>query len=210
MPHQALVALAVVDLTETLVLAVTDKKTTGAPYFVESGHNQPSVYPQPVINEVKAAAIAGIKALDVNNCACHAEIKVQDGKAYIMEVGARLGGDFIGTTLTHLSTGIDMVAAAINCALGVEPYLEPTESKHGVCISYFCPKQGVLKKVSNTEVLNDSRVFDWEIYYKEGDVIPEVTSSLCRSGHLIVMDESPELAIELADKLIDEVKFETI
>ena len=36
-----------------------------------------------------------------------------------MEIGARLGGDFISTELTHLSTGVDMVAAAINCARGI-------------------------------------------------------------------------------------------
>ena len=96
------------------VLTVTDKKTTGAPHFVELGHNQPSVYPSEIVRTIENAAKSGVKALGVNNCACHAEVKVQDGKVYIMEIGARLGGDFISTELTHLSTGVDMVAAAIN------------------------------------------------------------------------------------------------
>ena len=193
------------------VLAITDKKTTGAPYFVELGHNQPSVFPQIVVEEIKAAAVSGVKALNVNNCACHAEIKVQDGKAYIMEIGARLGGDFISTELTYISTGIDMVAAAINCALGIEPCLEPKEGPlHGVCIRYFCPKPGKLMSISNTEVLNDSRVYLWEIYHKEGDMIPEVTSSLCRSGHVIVIEESAQKAIEGAEEIIDSIIFETI
>lgn len=192
------------------VLAITDKKTTGAPYFVELGHNQPSVFPQIVVEEIKAAAVSGVKALNVNNCACHAEIKVQDGKAYIMEIGARLGGDFISTELTYISTGIDMVAAAINCALGIEPCLEPKGPKHGVCIRYFCPKPGKLMSISNTEVLNDSRVYLWEIYHKEGDMIPEITSSLCRSGHVIVIEESAQKAIEGAEEIIDSIIFETI
>ncbi len=135
------------------VLTVTDKKTTESPYFVELGHNQPSVFHHEIERKVKTAAVAGVKALRVNNCACHAEIKIQDGKAYIMEIGARLGGDFIGTELTHLSTGIDMVAAAINCALGIEPCLKPTEKKHGVCIRYFCPTPGKLINIDNTDVL---------------------------------------------------------
>ena len=124
------------------VLTVTDKKTTEAPYFVELGHNQPSVFPAEIVEEIKAAAVAGVKALGVNNCACHAEVKVQDGKAYIMEVGARLGGDFISTVLTPLSTGIDMVAAAIDCALGITPKLNADSVSHGVCVRYFCPKPG--------------------------------------------------------------------
>lgn len=192
------------------VLAVTDKKTTGAPYFVELGHNQPSCYPKEIVGKIKKAAMLGVKALKVNNCACHAEVKVQDEKAYIMEIGARLGGDFISTELTHLSTGIDMVAAAVNCALGIEPCLNSTEPKHGVCIRYFCPKPGKLISISNAELFNNAHVYNAEIYYNVGDIISEVTSSLNRSGHVIVTEETPQKAVELAEKMINEVNLETI
>lgn len=191
------------------VMTVTDKKTTEAPHFVELGHSQPSCYPSETVEKIKSAAVAGVKALGVNNCACHAEVKVQKGEPYIMEIGARMGGDFISTILTPLSTGVDMIAAAVNCALGIEPCLQPTVKQQGVCIRYFCPKPGVLKSIKNTEVLNDPRVYEWEIYHKVGDFIPEITSSLCRSGHVIVTEETPQKAIELADRMIREVKFET-
>lgn len=188
---------------EIHVLTVTDKKTTGAPHFVELGHNQPSCFSDTDVETLKAAAVAGVRALGVNNCACHAEAKLMNGKAYLMEVGARLGGDFISTELTHLSTGIDMVAAAIDVALGVEPDLSAKEEPKGVCIRYFCPKPGKLVSISNTEVLNNPHVYLWEIYPKEGDVIPAVTSSLCRSGHVIVTEKTPQKAIELAERLIE-------
>lgn len=191
------------------VLTVTDKKTTGAPHFVELGHNQPSCFSVADVETLKAAAVAGVKALGVNNCACHAEAKLMDGKAYLMEIGARLGGDFISTELTHLSTGIDMVAAAINVALGVEPDLNPKEESKGVCIRYFCPKPGKLVSICNTGILKDPRVYLWEIYHKVGDVIPEVTSSLCRSGHVIVTEGTPQKAISLAEHIIHNVKMET-
>lgn len=192
------------------VLTVTDKKTTEAPHFVELGHNQPSCFSAEEVETLKAAAVDGVKALGVNNCACHAEAKLQGGKAYLMEIGARLGGDFISTELTHLSTGIDMVAAAVDVALGIEPDLSVKEEPKGACIRYFCPKPGKLVSISNTEVLNDPRVYKKRIYVHEGDMIPEVTSSLCRSGHVIVTEETPQKAIELAEKLISEVKFDTI
>lgn len=195
---------------EIHVLTVTDKKTTGAPHFVELGHNQPSCFSATDVETLKAAAVAGVRALGVNNCACHAEAKLMNGKAYLMEVGARLGGDFISTELTHLSTGIDMVAAAIDVALGVEPDLSAKEEPKGVCIRYFCPKPGKLVSILNTEVLNNPHVYLWEIYPKEGDVIPAVTSSLWRSGHVIVTEKTPQKAIELAERLIESVKFETI
>ena len=195
---------------EVNVLTVTDKKTTEAPHFVELGHNQPSCRTAEEVETLKAAAVAGVKALGVNNCACHAEAKLMDGKAYLMEIGARLGGDFISTELTHLSTGIDMVAAAVDVALGIEPDLSVKEEPKGACIRYFCPKPGKLVSISNLEALDDPRVYEKKIYVQVGDMIPEVTSSLCRSGHVIVTEETPQKAIALAEKLITDVTMETV
>lgn len=189
------------------VLAVTDKKTTEAPYFVELGHNQPSVYPEEIQQKLKDGAIAGIKALGLSNCATHCELKVQDGEAYLMEIGARMGGDFISTELTHLSSGIDMVAATINVVLGIEPNLTPSEPKHGVCIRYFTPNAGILQSIEGVEALEDAYVYDAEIYKQIGDVIPEVRSSLDRSGHVIVVDETAQKAIERAESLLSKVVF---
>lgn len=195
---------------EVHVLQVTDKKTTEAPYFVELGHSQPSMFPTETVESVKRAAIMGVIALQVNNCACHAEVKVQNGQAYIMEIGARLGGDFISTELTHLSTGIDMVAAAINVALGEKPNLEPIAKPQGVAIRYFTPQPGKLVAIENEEALKDTQVYDAEIYHKVGDMIPVVKSSLDRTGHVIVTAPTVFEAINKAEKIINEVKFTTI
>lgn len=194
---------------EPYVLAVTDKKTTEAPYFVELGHNQPSVFPIDIQQKLKDGAIAGIKALGLSNCAAHCELKVQDGEVYLMEIGARMGGDFISTELTHLSTGIDMVAATICVVLGVEPDLQPKETKHGVCIRYFTPMPGKLVALEGKDALNDTHVYDAEIYHELGDMIPEVKSSLDRSGHIIVTDVDAASAIERAEGLLNTVKLIT-
>lgn len=192
---------------EPRVLAVTDKKTTEAPYFVELGHNQPSLYPDEVQQKLKEGAIAGCKALGLTNCAAHCELKVQNGEAYLMEIGARMGGDFISTELTHLSSGIDMVAATIDVVLGVKPNLNPVEDKHGVCIRYFAPQPGRLTAIEGLTALNDTHVYDAEIYVKPGDDIKEVKSSLDRSGHVIVTDETVQQAIKRAESILETIKF---
>ena len=158
---------------------------------------------------MKNGAIAGIKALGLSNCAAHCELKVQDGEAYLMEIGARMGGDFISTELTHLSTGIDMVAATISVVLGLEPNLQPTEEKHGVCIRYFTPKPGKLIAIEGEEALKNAHVYDAEIYHQVGDMIPEVKSSLDRSGHVIVTDVDATSAIKRAETIISNVKLIT-
>lgn len=194
---------------EPHVLAVTDKKTTEAPYFVELGHNQPSVYPEEIQQKLKDGAIAGCMALGLTYCAAHCELKIQNGEAYLMEIGARMGGDFISTELTHLSSGIDMVAATIDVVLGVEPNLQPVEEKHGVAIRYFTPMPGVVKSIEHTELLNRVNVYDAEIYVKSGDEVREVKSSLDRSGHVIVTATTPQEAIKVAERLVENVKILT-
>lgn len=198
------------------ILTVTDKKTTGAPHFVELGHSQPSLFSKQDIAAVEEAAAMGVKALGVDNCACHAEIKLQHdtknapGKAYIMEIGARLGGDFISTVLTELSTGVDMVAAAIKCSLGETPDLSPHKPPQGACIRYFCPPSGRLLSITDTDQLNRPDVYNHEIYISPGDIIPEVTSSLSRSGHVIVVGQTAGDAIALAEHLLEQVKFKVL
>ncbi len=191
------------------VLQVTDKKTTEDPYFVELGHNQPSLFPQAIVDAVRNAAVMGVKALKVNNCACHAEVKVQDGEAYLMEIGARLGGDFISTELTHLSTGIDMVAAAICVALGMEPDLTPKSQPQGVCIRYWHPTAGKLVAIENEEYVQKDYVYQYEIYHHVGDMIPEVKSSLDRSGHVIVTAPTAKEAIDRAEDIISNIALVT-
>lgn len=191
------------------VLAVTDKKTTEAPYFVELGHNQPSIYPDEIQQKLKDGAIAGCKALGLTYCAAHCELKIQNGEAYLMEIGARMGGDFISTELTHLSSGIDMVAATIDVVLGVEPNLKPVEEKHGVAIRYFTPNPGIVMSMEGEEMLKRPDVYDAEIYVKPGDKVREVKSSLDRSGHVIVTASTPKEAIKLADSLVERVKIIT-
>lgn len=200
---------AIVWNREVHVVQVTDKKTTEAPFFVELGHNQPSLFPHEVVATVQDAAICGIKALRLENCAAHAEIKYQDGKAYIMEIGARLGGDFISTILTRLSTGVDMVAAAIRIAMGEAPYLAPQSKPQGVCIRYFCPPPGHIVSIDGMEVLQRPDVYDAEIYRHVGEDVPFVRSSLDRSGHVIVVATTPEIAINHADNIVDSVHFIT-
>ena len=191
------------------VLAVTDKKTTEAPYFVELGHNQPSVYSEELQQKLRDGAIAGCKALGLTYCAAHCELKIQNGEVYLMEIGARMGGDFISTELTHLSSGIDMVAAAIDVVLGLEPNLQPAEERHGVCIRYFTPRSGRVVSIENTDMLNRPDVYDAEIYVRPGDKVREVKSSLDRSGHVIVTEPTVFEAIKNAEKIINEVKIIT-
>jgi biotin carboxylase len=80
---------------EHYILAITDKVTTGSPYFVELEHHQPSVLSDQVQQNIRVETLKALKALQIENGASHAEFKITaSGRVVAIEVGARLGGDF--------------------------------------------------------------------------------------------------------------------
>lgn len=193
---------------EPTVLAVTDKLTTGSPYFVELRHSQPSQASKEDLIKIKVLAISGCMALGLNWCAAHVEIKIQNGRPYIIEIGARLGGDFISTDLTYISTGIDMVGAAIELAFGEIPNLNPKCTPKGVAIKYFTPVPGKLMNIINDSVINAPYIYQLEIYRKIGDMVPEVKSSLDRSGHVIVVGEDAQKSVECVEYVARQIQFQ--
>lgn len=100
------------------IITYTDKVTTGPPHFVELEHHQPAKLSNSIIEHVDEITLASLEALEIINGASHVELKItEDGDIYIIEVGARMGGDFIGSHLVELSTGFDYLKAVIDVAL---------------------------------------------------------------------------------------------
>jgi biotin carboxylase len=105
------------------ILAITDKVTTGAPFFVEIAHHQPAQITNELKNKILTISKLALNALQIENGASHTEIIVTNEEIIIVEVAGRMGGDFIGSTLTYISTGIDTLNAVINISLGIKPEL---------------------------------------------------------------------------------------
>lgn len=106
-------------------LALTQKFTTGAPHFIETGHLQPAVVDESILEKVKSIVEHALDTLKIRNGASHSEIKIDDnGKIMIIEIGGRMGGDCIGSDLVQLSTGYDFVNMVIDVACGNAPSFE--------------------------------------------------------------------------------------
>jgi biotin carboxylase len=118
------------------ILAVTDKVTTGAPHFVELEHHQPSDLSSEIIEKIKILTLEGLNAVGITYGAAHTEVKInEEGMPFIIEIGGRMGGDFIGSDLVRLTTGYDYVKAVINVALNI--FEEPTMDHSSFAGVYF-------------------------------------------------------------------------
>ena len=121
-------------------LTITDKITTGAPHFVELEHHQPANITPEQYENVYCLTRTALDSLGITEGASHAEYKITDnGEIYIIELGARMGGDFIGSDLVFLSTGYDFVKGVIEVALG--EFKEPTVTSLAYSGVYFLSKE---------------------------------------------------------------------
>ena len=172
-------------------LAVTEKFTTGAPLFVETGHLQPPLH-------MDGATLAAIKALvpKVLDClgvrygASHTELKVDsDGTIRLIECGARMGGDCIGSDLVRLSTGVDYVRAVIEAACGVEPACEPSPETFVSSVRFiFGPED-----LAALETIQREKP---EALYRVSEILPfdgrEIRDSSTRYGYYIMTAKTPD------------------
>ncbi len=183
------------------IVAITDKMTSGIPHFVETGHSQPAQIGEAESFAIRQAAAHGIRALGLNWCASHAELKLAPDGPYLIEISARLGGDFITTELVPRSTGIDMVAAAIRLCLGEEPDLDAQHSPQGVAIRYLTPSPGLVVSVDGVD---EARYLDGvkivEVYVAPGQEIGKLNSSLARAGHVVAEGRTAREAVKNAER----------
>lgn len=107
-------------------LACTKKYTTGAPHFIETGHIQPAYdLSDETVGEIQKLVPRILDTLGVRYGASHTELKVDDaGRIRIIETGARMGGDCIGSDLVYISTGYDFCKMVVQTACGEKPSLQ--------------------------------------------------------------------------------------
>lgn len=121
------------------ILALTKKYTTGAPHFIETGHAEPAEdIPADMLPAVRGQVLAALDALQIRYGASHAEFLLTPARdVRIVEVGARMGGDCIGSDLVYLSTGVDFLAAVIDAACGRVPDLTPKREPRRARIEFI-------------------------------------------------------------------------
>ena len=178
------------------MLAVTRKYTTGAPHFIETAHIEPSGLSEKMLQDVQETVFKGLDALHVTCGASHSEFRIEPhtGRIQLIEIGARMGGDCIGSDLVPLSTGIDFVGQVLDTALGIPPSFEPMP--HHACSAIrFVFNQADFDHFTETMRTSPESVYRIsEIAVSQED---EVTDSSTRYGFYILTGEDRAALLQM-------------
>ena len=188
------------------VLQITDKLTTGAPHFVEMGHSQPTCQPVERQNDICNLAIEACKAIGIDQGPAHVEMMLTEHGPVMIELGARMGGDNITTSLVPLSTGIDMVKATIEVALGRTPDIAP--SLHcASAIRYISAPTGLIKSIAGIEEAKRIHgVKDILMTKSVGEMSTQIRCSNDRLGSVIAQAATADEAVRICNNALEMIR----
>lgn len=187
------------------VIQITDKITTGAPHFVEMGHSQPSEAIATMYQEIYDITAKAMLAVGIQNGPAHVEMMLTENGPKLIEIGARLGGDFITTDLVPLSTGIDILAATIRLACGDKVDIEPKFNRASA-IRYMKTGIGKIKSITGLEEASEiNGVYRVSMQKNIGDMAEEICDSIDRVGYVIAQGESIEEASSICEKALKKI-----
>lgn len=125
------------------VVATTDKETTGSPHFIETGHTQPAALDQATLKAAHRLVRDALRAVGVDFGPAHVEMILTDSGPALVELGARLPGDFVSSHLVPLSTGTDLIGLVLRQACG-ETIEVPESTNQGGALRFLHAEPGTL------------------------------------------------------------------
>ncbi|ABS44378.1 domain of unknown function family [Campylobacter jejuni subsp. doylei 269.97] len=132
-------------------LCVTEKYLSDEPYFSEMAHLVPSHrLNNTSLNDLACKAC---KALGIDRGIAHVEIKIKENKFYLIELGARTGGDGI---MDQLENAFEFNPYFLHIAsyLGMDlANFEVPKPKRTSSIAFLKAKVGKIKKINLPQVL---------------------------------------------------------
>ncbi|MFD7703700.1 ATP-grasp domain-containing protein [Streptomyces caelestis] len=171
------------------VIGITAKRTTGAPFFVETSH----LHPAPLGPDERAAIHAVVTGLlDLAGYRfgpAHTEVILTAHGPRIVESQTRLGGDRI-PLLIETASDYDVEAAVFHALAGVP--VEPPTARHTASVGFFLLPAGRLRAVRGLDAIRAlPYVQTLHFPFSPGDELPRVTHSSARHGYVVVDAESP-------------------
>lgn len=189
------------------VIQFTEKKTTAFPYNVELGHKQPANLTDNEHQQIRDIISKIAACMHFENCPSHTELKVNDRGIFVIETSPRLGGDYITSTLTPLSTGINLEDQLLHIALGEKVDITSGHVDKASAVCFLSLPEGKVTAIDAqiSEVTSWANVYDFNLKLRLGDKIGKITSSLNRYGQFVVTGKSREeidgLVEEYANKI---------
>lgn len=184
------------------VLGVMGKHMTNPPDYAELGHFIPSQLP--IEEDVKEVAKKAINALDINFGAVNMDVLVtKDNHIIIVDIGARMGGNLIGSHIIPLGTGIDYIGNLIRASVGDTVDIKSKKAGKKVATRILALKSGKVVSLPNFEEISKKTQVNIYHHLNVGTSIREYHNNLDGCGYVLAASDNLKLARRRAEESVD-------
>ncbi len=183
-----------------------------APYVIENGGDLPGRLGPCELRAVNTVILGVARALGINDWTIKGDIVMTDQGPVVIEAAPRLSGGYFCTHTIPLSSGIDIVEAAICLALGLKVRTADLNPRFRKFVSqrFWFPEAGVVKKVVVPPEFSEMPgLLEMNLHVSEGQELGAVVSHPGRAGMVITTGMSREEAEARAQEAIGSVEIIT-
>jgi len=142
----------------------------------------------------------------------HAEYKFSNGNFYLIEIGARGGGNFISSAIVPAMSGVDNYRCLIEGALNSDVIINiknENNSDRSVVLYFFdVDREGYVSEIENEEVLSQNpNVIQYHFNFKIGDYVRHAANDSARIGYYIAQAENPEELRRIMQNINSRLRF---
>lgn len=193
---------------EIHVFPVMKKWMTEPPYYAELGHAIPSGLDDYIEIKARNCAKRAIEALGVNSGSVNMDMLITDeGSVHIIDIGARMGGNMIGSCIIPYGTGIDYMANMIKNVVG-DPISWDSTSHEAVATRLLAFGGGVVKQLPDFKQIE--KEYNVEIYHhlSIGQTVNEYHTNLDGCGYIVAKAATVNQAVQQANNVLDMLQIE--
>ena len=192
---------------EVNVLGILKKIMTPEPYFAELGHICPSGLSECTLINIEETVKNVIKNLDINYGSVNMDLIInKEGKVTVVDIGARMGGNLIGSHIIPLSTGIDLLSNIVKASIGEIPDFQ-RKFNNTIATRLLDFKPGIVKSIGDVKsLIDDNEVMDIIINVGEGEIVRQYRNNRDSCGYVVVKGDNVIKATEKAKLVRDKVE----
>ncbi|PES33320.1 ATP-grasp domain-containing protein [Bacillus thuringiensis] len=194
------------------VIALTDKLTTGEPYFVEIGHTIPAELPSDTLDKVKALTEKFLSAIEHQYGPSHTEIMIHHNQPYIIESHTRTGGSFIFEMVENVY-GIDFFEETLKRIAGNESIEMEIKPRKGAAsaVRHFVFPEGEVSMIQGIERAKKlPNITRCELTLEVGKSIKNFKNSDERYGYVLGTGDTVTQVLESIEQAMREIKVEIV
>jgi biotin carboxylase len=193
------------------------KKEMFPPYFLEDGDTLPTELPEAMVRRIREVSTAAVRALGIDWGPAKGDIIILDGEPLVLEMAARLSGDYFCYVTTPLHNGVNILETVMDMSLGIEPdpaSLRP-QFHRGVALRYVWPAPGVVKAIRGVEEarrIQGVHFVKWEPRWEDirvGTRIEAPKSMGERVAAVMAVAETRAEAVAIAERAVATVEIVT-